>query len=265
MRAGATGLGCLLALACGSAHADEVRIAGFVTRESGTYILDEPAYDAFLRDTLGALAPTLGLTGATTGPGGLDVALGLGWQPVKRTSTAWQDALADQAPSALTSVTLSARKGLPENLELGAHVAHVGDVAMTSASLELGWAIIGGENLLPEVGVRLDIGGVFGNPDATLLHAGANAVIGKRFALAGLVRIAPYAGYGFRLGQTIPRRVTLLDGVDPTPFETTLPAQTVQLHQGVIGVRIGFAPLDLVIEGHFGTASGLRLSLVAAL
>lgn len=265
MRAAATVLGVAAALLSRGARADEVRIAGFVTRENGSYILDEPAYDAFLSDALGAMAPTLGLTGATTGPGGLDMALGLGWQPVAPKSTAWRDALADGAPSALTSLMLSARKGLPENLELGAHLAYVDAIAMTSASLELGWAVVGGEDALPDIGVRLDVGGVFGNPDATLLHAGASAVIGKRFAIAGLVRIAPYAGYGFRLGQTIARRVTLLDGVDPTPFETTLPSQTIQLHQGVLGVRVGVAPFDLVIEGRLGSVSGLRVSLVAAL
>lgn len=251
--------------AAGTAHAADVRIAGFVTREAGLYILDEPAFDAFLRDALGAAAPTLGLTGATSGAGGLDVTLGFGWQPVARGSAAWQDALGTGAPGALVPFVLSARKGFPDNLELGVHVAHLGAIDMTSASLELGWAVIEGEDVLPDIGIRADVGGIFGNPDATLLDAGASVVVGKRFALAGLVRVAPYAGYAFRLGQTLERRVALIGGVDATAFETTLPAQTVQLHEGVIGVRFGVAPVELVLEGRLGTTNGLRFTIGAAL
>jgi hypothetical protein len=71
---------------------------------------------------------------------------------------------------------------------------------MASGTLEGRWAITEGFKSLPEVTLRLYGTHLFGAENFRLWGAGSDLSVGKRFALGGMVTLAPYAGWN--LGWT---------------------------------------------------------------
>ena|GEM_PF-1833320 len=260
----AAGVTCstILALpAGGSAKAEPFSVRGFVTREAGVFVLDEPLYDGFLEDVLGALRPRFGGTGRTSGASGMDLSIGFGWTAVTASSTAWQAAMGDAAPDSVTPLLVAARKGLPGGFELGVQLAYASELDVVSPSLELRWAIVEGHRVFPDIGMRLDAGAVMGNPEATILHAGFDVIIGRSIPVQGLFTVGPYGGYAFRYGRTLERQVAAFDGAEAEPFQTVLPGQNLFLHHAVTGLRFESRPLAINLEAHLGTTQGLSLSL----
>lgn len=250
------------AFAAAPAQAEPFSASGFVKREAGGYVLDEALYDSFLVDVLGALRPRFGGTGRTTGAAGMDLSLGFGWTSIAASSAAWSAAM-DDAPDALVPLLFAVRKGLPGGLELGAHLAYSSELDVVSPSLELRWAIVEGHRVMPDIGMRLDAGAVLGNPEATIVHAGIDLVVGRPIAVQGLFTLGPYGGYAFRYGRTLERQVATFDGDDADAFQAVIPGQNLLLHHAIIGLRIESRPLVITAEAHLGTTQGLQLGVGA--
>jgi hypothetical protein len=155
------------------------------------------------------------------------------------------------------------RKGLPGGLELGTHLAYSSELGVVSPSLELRWAIVEGHRVLPDVGMRLDASALLGNPEATIVHAGVDLIIGRPIAVQGLFTLGPYAGYAFRYGRTLERQVATFDGDDADAFQAVIPGQNLVLHHAIVGLRIESRPLAITAEAHLGTTQGLQLAIGA--
>lgn len=248
----------------GDARAEPFSASGFVTREASGFVLDEPAYDAFLEEVLGAARPRFGGTGRTSGAAGMDVSLGFGWAPASPDASTWRRAMGEAAPDSLVPLTVAARKGLPGGFELGAQLVALSELDVASITLELRWAIVEGHPDLPDVGMRLDAGALLGNAETTIAHGGLELVLGREITIAGLFTISPYGGYAFRYGRTLERQLATFEGDEAEPFQTVLPGQNLFLHHGVVGLRVTSRPLAVAAEAHLGTTQGIQLSLGAS-
>lgn len=247
------------------AHAESFDVTGFVERGTSGFTLDEPALDDGLADLAASLRPAFGASGATVGASGLALELGLGWSPIDGSSSTWQRALGDDAPDSLPTLRLSARKGLPSGFELEGAVAHQGTLELTAASFGVRWAWLEGTRGLPDLGVRLDGGAIVGDPQMTIITAGAEVVIGYPVPVAGLFRLAPYLGFSQRLAYTVERRVVHIPEASADPFVTVLPAQEIWLTHALIGLRVQSSALDVGLEATLGTTVGLVFQVGAKL
>lgn len=102
--------------------------------------------------------------------------------------------------SPLLLPSLHVRKGLPWSLELGGRVAWVDKSHMAAGTIEGRWAITEGFRSLPEVTLRIYGTHLFGASHMRLWTGGSDLSVGKRFAVGGMVTLAPYAGWN--LGWT---------------------------------------------------------------
>lgn len=248
-----------------AAHAESFDLTGFVDREGADYILDEPSLVLGLEDVVASMRPAFGSSGRTSGTRGFVLELGLGWTPIGADSETWTRALGDDAPDALSTLHIEARKGLPAGFELSAAVAHSSALELTSASFGFRWAWLEGVSGVPDLGIRLDGGAIVGDSELTLATAGIELVIGYPVPVAGLFRLAPYAGYSFRFGASIERRVAILDDVSAKPFVTVLPSQSLFLSHALVGLRGQAGQLDIGLEAMLGTTVGLVFQLGARL
>lgn len=97
-------------------------------------------------------------------------------------------------PGAVLLPSLHVRKGLPFSIELGSRVAWIEKSRMVAGTGEIKWAVNEGFTSLPDVGIRLHVTRLFGNPDFNLTTAGLDVGVGKQFPLAGMVTLTPYGG-----------------------------------------------------------------------
>lgn len=238
-------------------------VAGFIARDGNHFLLDEGALDRFLVDVLGAVRPRLRGTGETVGPAGMELSVGLGWAPVASRSAAWR-AATDAPPDALAPLLVGVRKGLAPSLEIGAQLGWSPELEVACPSLELRWSFIEGQPHLPDLGLRVDVGALVGNPDVTVVHAGLDLVVGKSLPIQGLFTLGPYGGYAFRYGRTVERQIALFEGDESDPFQTLLPGQNLFLHHAIVGMRLDARPLVVLVEAQLGSSSGLEVAVGAA-
>lgn len=115
--------------------------------------------------------------------------------------------------------------------------------------------------MLPDIGMRLDVGAVMGNPETTLVHGGFDVIIGRPIPVQGLFTVGPCGGYAFRFGRTLERQFATFDGAEAEPFQTALRGQNLFLHHAVIGIRFESRPLAVNAEAHLGSTQGLELAV----
>lgn len=97
------------------------------------------------------------------------------------------------SPWLMPSVHL--RKGLPFSFELGGRVGWLDKSSMYFATGEIRWAVSEGFAFLPDLCVRGYGTKLFNTRDFDLGAAGLDLGIGKRFAIGGMITLAPYAGW----------------------------------------------------------------------
>jgi len=91
--------------------------------------------------------------------------------------------------------SLHVRKGLPFSFELGARAGWLDKSKMGVATVEGKWAINEGFSYLPDVGIRAHVSRLFNTRDFDLVATGLDLGVGKRFAFAGMMSLAPYLGW----------------------------------------------------------------------
>lgn len=87
------------------------------------------------------------------------------------------------------------RKGLPASFELGGRAAWFERSRMGIGTLELKWALNEGFAYLPDIAVRGNISKLINSRDFDVTAGGLDLGVGKRFAIAGMVTLTPYAGW----------------------------------------------------------------------
>jgi len=191
-------------LACGTlASADP---NDFQVRQLGNPTTDAAAngrFAAFTRELGAALTSTNLMAPMTLGHSGFDVnaELSLAFLRASTTPAAGSDAFQipternfdSTSPLLLPSVHI--RKGLPFSFELGTRVAWIDKSQMFAATGEVRWAVNEGFAYLPDLCVRGYATRLFNTRDFDLGAGGLDLGIGKRFAIGGMVTIAPYAGW----------------------------------------------------------------------
>jgi hypothetical protein len=254
---GAVGLG------GADAHAG-VELAPLVTRGATGLDYDAAALDALVGDLGAAARPGLGGPTATIGALGFTFGYQLAYTPVSERA-AWDLASRGTAPDALVASEFFLRKGLPLSMELGVALAWLHAIDLQVASLELKWAFVEGLDGLPDLGARIHVSGLFGLRDITVVAAGADVTIGKRFGLGGALRIAPYAGYAFGFAHGVPRPIGVVLAGDVEATTAILPATNVLSHRGLLGLELGLSYGTLGVEASLGSTTTITIRIGASL
>lgn len=90
---------------------------------------------------------------------------------------------------------LIVRKGLPFSLEYAGTFSHIAGSDMFTVGSQLKWALNEGFRMFPDVAVRGAVNTLLGSKDLEMLTVSWDISISKAFPIAGVMSIAPYAGY----------------------------------------------------------------------
>lgn len=163
-------------------------------------------------------------------------------------------------PSALRTFALHVQKGLPHSFELGGRLIYVDQSQMAAAQAEVRWAL--NENYwkhyLPDVALRGAYTRLIGQRDLTLGVIDVDAVVGKRFGVAGSVRLTPYGAVRFTMvsAQTTPIDFGPTAGC-PTGNSCFPDART---PQDVLATTVPFADVKYADHRIFRYAVGSKLN-----
>lgn len=102
---------------------------------------------------------------------------------------------ADDFTGPLLMPSVHLRKGLPWSFELGARAAWIQNSHMGVGTVELRWAINEGYAFLPDIALRAHLSKLLNARNLDLTTGGVDLSIGKRFAIAGALTLAPYVGW----------------------------------------------------------------------
>lgn len=117
------------------------------------------------------------------------------------------------------------RKGLPWSLELGAKITWLDKSKMAAGTFEARWALTEGFKKLPEVTLRIYGTKLFNTPDFDLWSAGTDLSVGKRFAIGGMVTLAPYIGWNLGWTHATSNRVDFAPSRSEATFDATPASQ----------------------------------------
>lgn len=160
-----------------------------------------------------ALAPSLAAPAMTLGVAGLYVGYEISITNLQRTGEHWRRGTEGSITSNVNSDTSSrrdngdaagfvsrihVRKGLPFGFELGTQVSHLHESGLWAIGLDLRWSLFEGFHRglgwLPDLAVRGSVNTLAGQSQMALTVVGIDAVLSKRFAIGGQVRLSPYLG-----------------------------------------------------------------------
>lgn len=166
-----------------------------------------PLYSSTAQERFNALCTELGmalsapalLPARTVGPAGFE--LSFGWTSVGVNADARVEGkrywvTEDDRPDPwLQMPTLVVRKGLPFGFEVGARVQYMLRTELIGAGLDLRLAFLEGYRDLPDIALALHGTRLVGSRELALFSGGADLGISKRFAIAGMLTLMPYAGW----------------------------------------------------------------------
>jgi hypothetical protein len=195
-----------------------------------------------------SLVPSMFEPAATTGQAGFEVGFSGKVAFPRVSASEWPTAGTQGGgapPKALFLPTLTVRKGLGGSLELGTAATFLAGSQMVALSGELRWALVEGLDYWPDLGIRLYGTRAVGTQELDLVVAGADVAISKSFAIAGVLRLQPYAQYGMALinatSGVIDFHPSSEDVRDPTADDSVF--RTVSMlknryHRWVLGLRL---------------------------
>ncbi len=226
-------------LGASAASAKRFKLSRLLSQEaSGAVIGDEATYAALVTDLTQAIRPGTAGPAATSGALGFELTYATGLTSVSDPGP-WAAATgAERDVSRLATSQLVVRTGLPIPMELGLSLGWLHDQDLWTPSLELRVALLEGAERAPDVGARLHIGGLLGHPDMDLLAVGTDLIIGKRFALGGVLKLYPYAGYSFTFGRGTSRPVAYLRRGNVTAEDEILGSHNAFISRGFVGLDL---------------------------
>lgn len=241
----------LVLLSAGTAGAEgkyDITFSRFGTAtRSGSKVnvtLDQVGYKNVVRELGVSMAPKFFGPASTPGSLGFNVAVETSFTNIKDESAYWQTAV-ENPGNTLNTIQFHFRKGLPFSLEVGGTVTHLFDSQLWGVGLDVKFSPLEGFTDLPEISFRGNIHTILGSNDLNLLTAGGDFIISKDFGIAGVLHIAPYAGYNFvfvhanshPLSFFVPDCTT---GVDPSQCSKVDIFEDVQepVHRAILGFQM---------------------------
>jgi len=215
-----------------------------------------------LASTLGlAFAPPFQDNAGTIGQSGFEVGVSSTEAFLKIPGDAWATT-SGAAPSVLTLPAVVVRKGLGGSFELAVAVNWLGNSQMMGLSAELRWAAIDGIDYAPDVAVRAWGTRVVGTAELDLAMAGADVMLSKSFAVAGMMKLQPYGTFGLELVNALSNVVDFKPavenqarpGLDDGLFHNISMIDNRYL-RGSIGLRVVAGVVVLGLEGAVGAGT----------
>jgi len=163
---------------------------GLVTIEK-----DQLLFDQVVRDIGIAMAPKFMGPAGTLGSLGFEVGIEASWTEINENSQHWIQATGGNPESTMTTLQLHVRKGLPFSLEVGGELTHLLQSDIWGVGVDLKFAALEGFKMVPDLAIRGNIHTILGSNDVHMLLTGGDVMLSKEFGIAGIMRIAPYAGY----------------------------------------------------------------------
>ena len=214
---------------------------GQVTRDAAgnsSIVVDQAGFREFAGDLGQILAPKIVGPADTPGSLGFDVGLDVSVTRIDESSSHWQKALGGESRSALTTIELLIRKGLPYSFEIGGAVSHLAGSDLWGMGLSLKYSFVEGFTYVPDIAVRTSISTVLGKTDMTMLMTGADLTVSKTFGVAGALEIAPYVGYSFLFVHASSFVLGTFPGNQPNPERFVIPQTDAFRHRAIVGVRM---------------------------
>lgn len=196
--------------------------------QSGT--ADISAFQDWAGELGVAMAPRFLGPATTLGSMGYEVSLEVGLTTIHNERDYWKSA-ASNPGSMLVTNQIRIRKGLPYSLQISGLVTHLFDSDMWGIGLEVGGAVVEGFRYVPDISLQTSIGTLLGAGDLSMLQVGLGAIVSKRFSVAGLFTVAPYAGYHLIY---IHAGTYLTAGRVRPPDQTTIPPTPAKVEMFVI-------------------------------
>ncbi|MBI3070499.1 MAG: hypothetical protein HYY84_00080 [Deltaproteobacteria bacterium] len=245
------------------ANSNDLHLLNFVTKtanpQTGGFIYTQNS-DMFnqLAEIMGhIIAPRVLAPGDTLGAWGIEVAYEQAFVHLNASNAALAAAVEDGSPDSFMLLpAIRFRKGLPFSLELGATFTAIKASEMYTLGVDLRFAPIEGYYAAPDFAIRASGTRLIGSRDLDLTTVSLDFTIGKRFAVGGVMTMAPYGGYQVLL------IIASSKVIDPTPsdasdtgndFAFPFPGLAIG-HRGFVGMRLNWRWLTFVAEALIGTA-----------
>lgn len=234
---------------------------------------DQESFNALTADLGQVFAPRLANPAETLGEAGFAIAVMGSVSTIDADAEYWNEAIRDgDPPGSFFTGHVQVRKGLPFSFELAGNMAYLGNSEMFAVGSDLKWSLHEGFFFMPDVAVRGSVNTVLGAEYLNLVNVGWDVSVSKDFGLAGMLSIAPFAGYqnlytisSSRLINAYPqdpRPPQTLEGGDVFAPEFVFEQHTASNNRFFLGARLHVWVLSFVLEGVVGGkgATGKRVN-----
>lgn len=227
-------------------------------------------------DTAQVFAPRFNNPSDTLGEAGFSANVLTSVSFIPSNKQHWQQGVEDRSPpSALSTMHIQMRKGLPASIEFGGNMTYLTSSEMFGIGSYLKWAFVEGYRNFPDLALRATLNTLAGSRDLNMFTAGGDFGISHDFGIGGVVELAPYAGYQ-RLYVIASSRILSAYPEDPRPPQkgsvedgtnTTFSPEFVfsdiarPINRGYLGARVNTGIASFALEGVAGsTVQQLTLS-----
>jgi len=161
-------------------------------------------FEDLMGDLGAALAPKFVGPAATIGALGFQLDFDYALTNIPENGEHWQTVMTDReqsstsqegADSFLQTTTFRVRKGLPFSTEVAGAFTKLLQSSLWGVGLEFKAAPLEGFTFLPEISFSGNISTFLGSRDYAMLTTGGSVILSKKLGVAGLFKLAPYAGY----------------------------------------------------------------------
>lgn len=233
---------------------------GIFFSQNGNVFSSRPdVWNDFVGELSYVFAPRFVTPAETLGYAGFHVGLMYSATFVHSSDPYWfstQNAADTGSPdSALQTLQLDVRKGLPGSLEVGLNLLWLANSSMFAPGLILDWSLLEGYSFAPDVSVRAGVNTVVGMRDMDLTVAAFDVAVSKGFGLGGMFHLAPYLTYSLMLSGAASRVI------DPTPDIETDADRSIVMdkigfgdlvqHRLTLGTRLLVYILSITLQGEF--------------
>lgn len=242
--------GLLAAPATAYAGPLDLRFGGFVGNTPTDNKVKSAGLNSLIRELTFAIGPHMGGPVHSGGALGVDVGYEFTSAGVNAGESYWKTATS-QPQDNIGVHTLRMRKGLPHSIQLGTSVSHVSDSNLYTLGAEVQASLLDGFRAIPDVGVRMGIQAVMGNPEADIVAAGFDGIVSKSFGIGGVLALQPWVGYQLGLAYANVRNQPIAKTSQAGPPDVRQFAQIYQTsNRMALGVRVVAARVQAGLELH---------------
>lgn len=228
----------------------DLAFGGFVGNTSTDNKVKSSGLNSLIRELTFAIGPHMGGPINSGGALGVDVGYEYVSAGVNSGESYWKTATSKPQDS-IGVHTLRMRKGLPHSIQLGTSVSHVSDSNLYTLGAEAQASLLDGFRYIPDVGVRMGLHAVMGNPEADIVAAGFDGIVSKSFGIAGVLALQPWVGYQVGLAYANVRNQPVAKTSQAGPPDVRQFAQIYQTSNRIaLGARVVVARVQAGFELH---------------